>query len=370
MRKSLLALLALLMLTLLPGCGRKAESSTEEKSTGRMELQYAKNFSVEYYQGAAARLRIGDQEFLLVSQDAAVPKGLEKLKQIKIPAENIYLASSSVPDLFVQMDALDTVSYLSTAEDNWNIPEVKEALENESLYYIGKYSSPDYELLLTEGCGLVVENTMILHSPATREKLEALGFPVLVEYSSYEPHPLGRVEWVKLYGLLCGKLPEAEAFFEKQTETFQSVANEAPTGKTAAFFHLSANGGVTVRRREDYVTRMIELAGAQTAVTELPEEENALSSATIQMEAFYEQAREADVLIYNSTVAGEVGSMESFCRLSPLFADFKAVKDGNVWTTDKSMFQRSSGAAEIIRELHAIFSGSAGDSMQYLYRVK
>jgi iron complex transport system substrate-binding protein len=164
--------------------------------------------------------------------------------------------------------------------------------------------------------------------------------------------------------------PEAEDFFRRQCETFRTVTTAEPTGKTAAFFHLSASGGVVVRRQADYVTRMIELAGGKSALTELPESESALSTVTIQMEAFYAQAREADVLIYNSTAAREVRNLEEFLALNPLFRDFKAVKEGNVWCTDKSMFQRSSAAADMIRELHMVFSGGEADGMEYLYRLE
>jgi len=360
------ALCVLLLMLLLSGCQRTAAMAAGV--TGGMELKYAQNFAVDYYDGGAARLRVAEQDFLLLPEGAAVPDGLESIKQIPIPVEKVYLASSSVPDLFIRMGALDKLAYVSTSPENWNLPELREAMEREEILYAGKYSAPDYELLLTEGCGLVVENTMILHSPATKEKLEALGLPVLVEYSSYEPHPLGRVEWIKLYGLLTGRLAEAEAFFRQQEDVFRAVEETAPTGKRAAFFHLSANGGVTVRRRADYVTRMIELAGGETAITDLPGSDSALSTETIQMESFYAQARDADVLIYNSTAAVEVGDMEQFLALSPLLTDFKAVREGNVWCTDKSMFQRSSAAADVIRELHGIFSGEDGD-YRYFYRL-
>ena len=170
--------------------------------------------------------------------------------------------------------------------------------------------------------------------------------------------------------MLCGKLSAAERWFASQVEHFSALAGAAPSGKRAAFFHISPAGGVTVRRQADYITRMIELAGGESAVTQLPEAENALSTVTIQMESFYAQARDADVLIYNSTAVGEVPDMESFLALSPLLSDIKAVKEGNVWCTEKSMFQRSSAAAELIKEFHAILSGEAGDALQYFYRIK
>ena len=39
---------------------------------------------------------------------------------------------------------------------------------------------------------------MIYHTPEVKEQLEDFGVPVLVERSSYENHPLGRMEWIKL----------------------------------------------------------------------------------------------------------------------------------------------------------------------------
>ncbi len=370
MKRALLAVLSAVTLLLSAGCAERESSSAAGAGlTGSMEIKYAKNYSIDCYAGGAMLLTIGDgARTLLLPEQASVPDGLEALPQIKIPVENIYLASSSAADLFLQAGGLGSVRFTSTNAANWRLPEMKSALEEERILYAGKYSAPDYELLLTEGCGLVLENTMILHSPAVKEKLEELGMPVLVEYSSYEPHPLGRVEWIRLYGILSGHQKEAEAFFAGQCEIFRSIENAQPTGKTVAFFHITPNGGVVVRKKADYLTRMIEMAGAESAVADLPEEENALSSVTIQMENFYAQARDADILIYNSTVSGDVSSMEDFLSLSPLLKDFKAVREGNVWCTEMDMFQRSSAAAEMIADIRGLLTGE-NDSLRYLHRV-
>lgn len=367
MRRALPALAALLAL-LLTACAA-APAPDAAAPSAPMALHYAERFSLDAYPGGAARLRIAEQDVLLLPAGAPVPPGLESLPRIRVPAEHVYLASSAAPDLFLRMGALDRVRFTSTDAASWRIPEMLDALEDERVLYAGRYSAPDYELLLTEGCDLVIENNMILHSPATREKLEALGLPVLVEYSSYEPHPLGRVEWIRLYGLLTGHAAEADAFFDAQLAAFRAVEDAAPTGKRVAFFHITPNGAAVVRRRADYVTRMIELAGAETVFAALPEEDNALSSVTIQMESFYAQARDADVLIYNSTVAGELDSLEELLALCPLLADFKAVREGAVWCTETSMFQRSSAAGDMIAELRAVFLGGEGE-LRYLHKLE
>ena len=338
-----------------------------------MPLQYAQLFKVEGYDDLSLLLTLGGKDQFLL-----VPKGIEitghfpeRIPIIPIPIENGYAASSSVPDLFLNCGALSSLRFTSTEEQSWKIDEICKALQEENLLYTGKYSAPDYELLLEEGCELAIENTMILHSPRTKEKLEAIGIPVMIEYSSYEPHPLGRVEWIKLWGLLTGHLKEASEFFNRQSALLEELAAEKPSGKTAAFFYITSAGTASVRKNEDYVTCMIELAGGKSPFLSLPESENALSSVTIQMESFYSQAKDADVLIYNSTVAGELNTIDDLMEKSSMFSDFNAVKTGNVWCTEQSMFQRSSAAAEIISELHALFTGTADNlSLQYFHPVK
>ena len=347
--------------------------NSEADSASEMELYTAKQLKVECREDGSTLLTLGGKDrYLLLEREAELPADAGDLTIIRIPVERAYVASSSVPDLFLHCDALDRIRFTSTDESSWRIPQMQEALRNESILYTGKYNAPDYELLLEEGCDLVIENTMILHNPEVKEKLEALGLPVIIEYSSYEPEPLGRVAWIQLYGLLTGHRAEADAFFEEQVNALENSVSEVPTGKTAAFFHITSNGAAVVRRSGDYVTKMIELAGGRSPFTELPEENSALSTMTIQMESFYAQAREADVLIYNSTISGDLERMQDLLSKSSLFEEFKAVQNGEVWCTEQSMFQQSSATAGIIADLHAILSGEAEgqDQLTWLHRIQ
>ena len=343
-------------------------------SASEMALHSAEQFRVEYSPDGTALLTLGEKDhYLLLDRDAAKPENLpEDLPVIRVPVERVYAASSSVPDLFLRCGSLDRIRFTSTNEASWRIPELREALREESILYAGKYSAPDYEMLLEEDCDLVIENTMILHKPEVKEKLEALGIPVLIEYSSYEPEPLGRAEWIRLYGLLTGKQEAADAFFAGQEKLLESTVSAEPTGKTAAFFHISSNGAAVVRRSSDYVTRMIELAGGASPFRDLPESDSALSTVTIQMESFYAQARDADVLIYNSTISGDLERMEDLLAKSSLFEDFRSVRNGEVWCTEQSMFQQSSATAGMIADIHAILSGEADgtDQLTWLHRIR
>lgn len=378
--KKWLALVVVACLFSLSGCGSTTEPvSTSEWNkmtpTGSMELQYADQFHVVYYPDGYALITIGDTEqFLLVPENKQAPEGVDSdITVLQQPITNIYVAASSAMDLFSGLDALDSVRMTSTTLDNWSLPEIRQAIENEDILYVGKYNTPDYEAILSESCSLAIESTMIYHNPETQEQLESLGIPVLVERSSYESHPLGRMEWIKLYGLLLGKTEYAIEYFDQKVTQLDDILTGDSTGKTVAFFYISSNGYANVRKPGDYISKMIELSGGSYVLSadDLNVDENALSTMNMQMEAFYAAAKDADYLIYNSTIDGELQTVDQLLDKSALLVDFKAVKEGNVWCTEKNMFQQTTGAADMIADLHAIITGDTDgiDQLTFLHRL-
>ena len=342
-----------------------------EEKADHLALSYAEQFAVDFCEDGSAKLTIaGTERYRILPKGAPLPADLAADEMVlRQPAERVYLASSAAADLFRALDALDQVRLSSTKAENWGIPAMREALESCAILYAGKYSAPDFELLTAEDCDLIVENMMILHAPDIKEKLEKLGFPLLLDRSSNETHPLGRLEWIKLYGLLSGRLEEAEAFFEQQVQTLQAVEAQEKSGKTVAYFHITSQGVAVVHTAEDYVLKMVELAGGRCAELGLAANQAGQSTVNMQMEAFYTAAREADVLIYNSTIDEELSTIEQLLERSPLLADFDAVKNGQVWCMERDMFQQSSAAAEVIAELQQILSGTADDALDFLHRL-
>lgn len=379
-RRLAAVLLFFFCLPLLSGCGSAASDSAnnraDRKPTGSMHLEYASQFQVEYYAGGYSLITIGDSDrYLLVPENGTVPDGVDSdITILQQPLENLYVAASSAMDLFSGLQSLDSVRMTSTKLADWCLPKVQQAIQQEKILYVGKYNTPDYETVLSENCGLAIESTMIYHNPETQEQLESLGIPVMVERSSYESHPLGRMEWIKLYGLLLGKADEAEAFFDEKVSQLDNILTGDSTGKTVAFFYISSSGYVNVRKPGDYISKMIELAGGTYILSaeDLNVDENALSTMNMQMEAFYDAARDADYLIYNSTIDGELDTIEQLLQKSELLADFKAVQQHNVWCTEQNMFQQTTGAADMVSDLHAILTGEADavDQLTFLHRLK
>lgn len=338
-----------------------------------MELLYAEQFSVDYYEGGYALIAIKESgRFLVVPDGLPVPENLDAdIAVIRKPLQNIYLVATSAMDLFCALDGTDAIGLSGTDASGWYVEKAREEMENGNILYAGKYSAPDYELILSKGCDLAIESTMIYHSPEVKEKLESFGIPVLVERSSYETHPLGRTEWLKLYAVLLGKEEQAEELFAEQAEKLEAVSSEENTGKTVAFFYISSNGYVNVRKSSDYVAKMIELAGGKYIFDDLGDSENALSTMNMQMEEFYAKAKDADYLIYNSTIDGELYTLDELFAKSNLLKDFKAVQNGNVYCTGKNLFQETMGLGTMIADIHTMLTSETGaDEFTYMHRLK
>ena len=336
-------------------------------------LDYAKQFTAECYEGGYTLLTIPEDgaQFLVVPEDAAEwsspPEGVVVLRQ---PVQNIYLVSTSVMDFFCALDGLDHIALSGTRAEGWYLNDARAAMDAGRIAYAGKYSAPDYEQILAADCGLAIENTMIYHTPEVKEQLERFGIPVLVERSSYESGPLARLEWIKFYGILLGKEEQAEQLFEQQVKTVNAVAAQEPTGKRCAFFSITGNHLANVRKGGDYVARMIELAGADYVFADLTDSGNSLSTMNLPLEDFYAGAKDADVLIYNSTIEGVVHTTAELVGKCVLLSEFKAVQTGNVWCTAQSFFQQSMALADFIAELHRIFTEDSPEGLTLLTRVE
>ena len=375
-----ICILAVLVLSGIWACSSADSYDSVARPSDEIELKYATQFEIKYFDSGYKLIHIADgSDYIMVPEGKEEDDlGVKDAVFIREKPQNIYLAASSAMDLFVRLSAIDKIKTCSTSAADYSIEEAKKAIESGSITYVGKYSSPDYETILDSGCELAIESTMITHTPKIKEELERLGIPVLTERSSYEKDPLGRLEWIKLYGVLLGREDEANSFFEKEEKKVLDISQELKktqldeaSKKKVSYFYISSNGYVNVRKPGDYVSAMIEMAGGGYAYNDLVDEsDNALSTMNINWEEFYKNTVDADILIYNATIDGGVDSIGALLDKNALFADFKAVKEGNVYCSNADMFQKTSCVADMITDLYNIINDGYTDDSVYIYKLE
>ena len=332
---------------------KKAEAPQIDGLTyeSAMDLTYAQEFDVFYYKDGYKLLDVHEgRQYLIVPEGKEAPEGLDSdIVVINQPIQNIYMAATAIMSLFDALDAIDTVKFSGLEASGWYIESAKKAMESGAMTFAGKYSEPDYEKIVDGDCKLAVESTMILHSPKVQEMIEDLDIPVFVDYSSYESHPLGRTEWIKVYGAMLNKEKEAEAFFDDQAKVIEDLKDFKNTEKTVAYFYINTDG---------YVFK------------DLKNSEGNAPSVKLTMEEFYATAVDADYLIYNGTIDGQVSSLGDLEAKSNLFTEFKAVKDGNVWYTGKNLYQATDTVGELISDIHLMLTDGDASQMTFLEKMK
>ena len=335
-------------------------------------LTYADQFAIYKYEGGYEYIDMVDSDrILIVPEGGSVPAGLDKdVVVLQRPIEHVYLAATSAMALIDSIGAMDSLDFVGSR--TWYTESAIKALETGDVIYAGKYNAPDYEMLMNGKCGLAIESTMILHNPDVREKLIEIGIPTIIERSSYEEHPLGRTEWMKVYGALFDREAEAEAMFEAEADKVRELGDFEGTGKTVAFFYVNTSGSVVTYKTDGYVPAMIRLAGGTYALDGLGADDDIkLSSINMSMEQFYADACDADIIIYNCSIVAQLTSIDDLLSLSPVLADFRAVREGNAWCTTESMFQQTDKMGSIIQEMNRIFSGTTdGSDLEYMFRLE
>ena len=123
-----------------------------------------------------------------------------------------------------------------------------------------------------------------------------------------------------------------------ETSTSGSAQNPVASqdSPTVAYFYITSSGYANVRRPGDYISKMIEMAGGSYAFADASvSEDSAKATMNMQMEAFLDRALVSDILIYSTSIDGELYSAEELYKKAPMLKQSKAASAGNIWITDK-----------------------------------
>lgn len=350
------------------------------------EMQYATGFKIYRLEDGFNLIAVCDGRYYLVIPEGASISGLPdfgegivslstigdsdtQLVAITQPLDSIYLAASAVMCQFDAIGAVDVLTLSGIERDGWYVESAVDAMDSGSLLYGGKYSAPDYEMMLEKDVDLAVESTMILHSPKVIEKLEKLEIPTFIDWSSYEESILGRLEWIKVYGLLTGKEKEAKEAFLQQQDMMEKVDAHSLDGKTVAIFSVNTRHQITTKKGNDYLVKMVEAAGGTYLLPKGLTDEDTRSQVTISVEAFYDYAKDADILIYNGVIEDPPRTLDDLAAMDGTFADYGAVKTGQVYVTTGSMYQLASRSGTIAESIYEVLSGKKEET-EYIYKLK
>ena len=211
------------LLFLLAACQGQETGRDKKPENTDGRLKYAVNFKLIPH-GDYTELQILDpekgrieQKYALVNRNKHVtfPQDLVK---IEVPVKSVIALSGTHIGMIEKLHCADRISGISSK----NYVANKTVLKG---YAAGKVLEFDDFGQLNPESVLKTPARIIVYSgfgktPQNEDKLSKLGILCLPDYDWRETHPLGKAEWIKLFGYLFGKEKEASAYFAKVEQEY------------------------------------------------------------------------------------------------------------------------------------------------------
>ena len=220
------------LITILFSCENKEEiHSLETKEDSHfIDNQYAQAFKIIKHEHYTEIQIINPENNTVEFRYGIGDKLAENITPIKSNLSRIIPLSATHIGMMSELNLLEKIVGVSSKQylcDNFLIKEV----EMGSISSIGDIGQGDVEAYVAAKPDLIIFSGFDTKAPILK-KLKAAGITTFTNYDWKETHPLGRAEWLKVYGILFDKEKEANIIFEAICDKYNALKE-----KTKALSH-------------------------------------------------------------------------------------------------------------------------------------
>lgn len=323
--------LLLFVLSLL-GCKKNNENLPIEKiAPSENIIQYAKGFSIHNYQGFSI-VKVSnpwpkankEYTYILKEKNGIVPDSLRQFTTIQVPLQSIVVTSTThIPSLEMlsvenSLLGFPNLNYISSKK-------VRSRIEQGKIKELGNNQSLNTEILIDLQPELIIGYGLDNSNP-TLDNLQKSGLKVLLNGDWNEPTPLGKAEWIKLFGALYDKQKEAATIFSKivneytKTVAIAKMATSTPTILAGDIFE----GKWYLPSGTSWGSLLLKEAHSHY----LWQETTGTGSLSLSFETVFEKAKEADFWI----TSGQFSTLKSMIDANPHYNQFRAFQNKKVYS--------------------------------------
>ena len=302
---------------------QKANVSTEKNNDTLNLVRYAENFKIYPYE-YGYKLVINNSsetsDYYLFNDSLAIPEELKDKQLIRTPINSAVAFSSTQWSVFQKLDKLDIIKGILESNYTKN-KEILRLVSDGKILDVGMSTNVNTEKVIH------LQADLILYTPYPTLDFSHLGElsgSLMLPFPDYlESHPLGRAEWMKVVGLLCGMEKETNQWFDSVVNNYESLTkicaevNEKPT----VFSDLPFENQWYVPGGNSYIAKIFNDAGGDY----IWKENELTGSLHIDAESVLLKAQQADywrvINSYDTPFTYE--SLERENELYPLFRAFK-----------------------------------------------
>lgn len=324
MRKILVILLSISFL--LSSCINNNDNVTIDNQCDTLNLvRYAQNFRIyPYKSGHKLSIRnISSSEvidFYLFNDSTNIPEDIDEKQIIKTPISSAIAFSSTQWSVFQKLGELDIIKGILESEYTKN-EEIHKLIAEGKIIDVGTSTNVNKEKVIH------LQSDLILYTPYPTLDFSELGIlsgSVMLPFPDYlECHPLGRAEWMKVVGLLCGKEDITNKWFDDVVRRYETLSDKCSKieDKPSVFSDLPFENQWYVPGGNSYIAKIFSDAGGDY----IWKDNASTGSLHIDAESVLLKAQQADywrvINSYDTPFTYE--KLEKENELYPLFKAFK-----------------------------------------------
>jgi iron complex transport system substrate-binding protein len=320
------------------GCKKKELKEAVNTTNTTNSIQYSKSLSIIKQEGYSVVTvsnpwpdAVKKFTYVLKEKNGIVPDSLQKYTQINVPLSSIVVTSTTnIPLLEMLGVEKSLVGFPHT--DYVSSEKTRALIDAGSVKNVGQNEKLNIEQLIELAPDVIVTFGIDNNNP-TIENLQKSGLKVLIQADWMEQSPLGKAEWLKLYGALFGKEKEANKLFDNIVEEYNNavklVANQKPN--STVLYGSMYQDQWYVARGSSWVAQFMKDAKGDYLWKDL----EGTGSLGLSFENILDKAKTANFWI----ATGSFKSLTELKNANPHYNQFDAFTNKNIYT-----FESKTGA--------------------------
>lgn len=269
--------------------------------------------------------------YYLAGKDVILPDSIPEESIIRIPVSRVVCMSVTHVAMLDALDMREAIVGISGKRLIYN-PKVNRDLSSGKISDVGYDNNIDKELILSLQPDLLIAYGVTESSSEYLRRLGEMGVRILFDADYLEDHPLARMEWIKVMGILTGREKEADSIFNSVAFRYNSLADrvkENVLSKPMVLLGAPWEDVWYVSPSNSYIVKLIYDAGGTYIFSDL----QAGNAMPFSVETVFSRASDADIWLN----PGVASSLNEIKRDDHRLALLPAYMKGNIWNNRKRM---------------------------------
>lgn len=295
------------------------------------ENLYAEGFEIAHYKGFST-ISVVDpwdtakvlQRYILVERGKDLPDNLPEGTLIRTPVQNVIMYTTIHASIWEELQSLDGVVGICEPE-YLTSGKALQMMEEGKIHDCGKAASPNVEKIMEVGGEIIIASPFEHGGYGQAEKL---GIPIFESADYMETHPLGRVEWMKVFGMLQGKRALADSLFKVTMNNYNRLKALAANVEHRPRVMSERKYGSSwfIVGGASYIAQMYKDAGAEYIFSDNTE----TGSVPIAFETVFERGEDSDIWIFKYAMPRPMLYSDLKGEYEP-YAKFAPFRNGNIY---------------------------------------